>query len=596
MHKRHEAETTSAEDIPVRVAHRVTLGRVLALAYPHRWTLAVGFVALIFASGINLLFPYLIRQLLNDELGISLEQDLSLIALGLIGLFAFQALFFYIRHYTFQSVGYRAVAEVRKMLFEAIIRQDIAYFDSARVGDLLSRLSSDTQLVQRAVTINVSVALRYTLQVLGGTALMFYISPQLSMVIVVLIPLVVLSSIYWGRRLRKLSRSMQQEFGAASASAEESIGAIRTVRIFSSIEREAQRYGKKIEEALQLGIARAHFAALFSSSMVFVMHSSIAVILWYGGVLIVNQTLSVGDVTAFLLYGVIVAASFGFLAGVWEEFMQAVGAAERIFEIVDRASALPVPARPAELPPDAPASVEFQSVTFAYPGRADVTVLRDLSFKISAGETVAFVGPSGAGKSTIAALVPRFYDPQAGKVLFSGVNVAELSLEDLRSRISIVAQEPQVFSVSIADNISYSRPGASREEIVQAAEAANIREFIESLPDGYDTLVGERGVQLSGGQRQRVAIARALLKDPSFLILDEATSALDSENEALVQQALERLMEKRTTLIIAHRLSTVQHADRVIVLRNGGIEQIGSHQTLVAEPGLYQTLVQHQLL
>ncbi len=592
MAKRTEEKSPKNVD---PAALRLVAPRVLALAYPYRWTLALGFLALVIASGINLLFPYLIRQVLNGELGLSLENDLSLIAGALIALFAVQAGFFFIRHYTFQSVGYRAVAAVRKMLFEAIVKQDIAYFDSARIGDLLSRLSSDTQLVQRAVTINISVALRYALQVIGGTALMFYISPQLTTVIVVLIPLVVLSSIYWGKRLRKLSKEMQQEFGAASASAEETIGAVRTVRIFSSIDREAARYGKKIDDALRLGIARARFAAIFSSSMVFLMHSSIAMILWYGGLLIVSQELTIGDVTAFLLYGVIVAASFGFLAGVWDEFMQAVGAAERIFEVVDRPSRIVSPAQPLALSTGA-ASVEFKNVTFAYPGRSDVVVLNDISFTIDAGETVAFVGPSGSGKSTIASLIPRFYDPQHGEVLFSGFDIKNLSLEDLRARISMVAQDPQVFSVSIGENIRYARPTASDEEIVAAAEAANIREFIESLPEKYDTLVGERGVQLSGGQRQRVAIARALLKDPAFLILDEATSALDSENEALVQQALERLMENRTTLIIAHRLSTVQHADKVIVIRHGRIEQVGEHQGLVSQPGLYQTLVEHQLL
>ncbi|MCB0344675.1 MAG: ATP-binding cassette domain-containing protein [Bdellovibrionales bacterium] len=593
MRKREENQTRTKADPAVL---RSIAPRVLALAYPYRWTLALGFIALVFASGINLLFPYLIRQILNGELGLSLEHDLTLIAGGLILLFAIQSGFFYIRHYTFQAVGYRAVAAVRKMLFQAIIEQDIAYFDSARIGDLLSRLSSDTQLVQRAVTINISVALRYAIQVLGGTMLMFYISPQLTTIIIVLIPLVVLSSIYWGRRLRKLSKEMQHEFGQASASAEETIGAVRTVRIFSTTERESSRYGSKIDDALQLGIARARFAAIFASTMVFMMNSSIAVVLWYGGLLIVDQQLTLGDVTAFLLYGVIVATSFGFLAGVWDEFMQAVGAAERIFEVVDRPSRIVSPGNPVHLSNGAAASVEFDNVTFAYPGRPDVVVLNKISFSIEAGQTVAFVGPSGSGKSTIAALIPRFYDPQHGRILFAGQDIKSLSLEELRSHISMVAQDPQVFSVSIADNIRYARPNATMQDIAAAAEAANIMDFIESLPEKYNTLVGERGVQLSGGQRQRVAIARALLKDPSFLILDEATSALDSENEALVQQALERLMENRTTLIIAHRLSTVQHADKVVVIRRGAIEQCGEHRTLVEQPGLYQTLVEHQLL
>jgi ATP-binding cassette subfamily B protein len=488
------------------------------------------------------------------------------------------------------------VTDLRAQLFSSTIEQDISFFDSSRVGDLLSRLGSDTELVQRALTINISVALRYFIQVLGGIALMLIISVKLTVLIVMLIPIVIIGSMFWGKKLRILSKRMQAELGEASVIAEESVTSVRTVRVFAGESHEISRYGKAIQTALKTGLSRTSLAAMFSSSMVFVMHSAIALVVWYGGHLVQSGELSVGDLTGFLLYCVIVAVSFGFLANTWVEFMQAVGASERIFEIVDQKATIISPLSPKPIPKAHEAALTFSDVTFAYPSRPAYDVLKQVSFQISPGETVALVGPSGAGKSTIASLIPRFYDPSGGEICYGGVPLNQLSLTELRNEISIVAQQPQVFSCSIGENIRYGRVEASQIEIESAAQAANIHSFIESLPKGYDTLVGDKGIQLSGGERQRLAIARALLKNPSFLILDEATSALDSENEHLVQQALERLMENRSCLVIAHRLSTVQHADAVHVLKDGSICQTGTHQDLLAQPGIYQRLVQHQLL
>ncbi len=570
--------------------------RVLALTLPQARLLSIGLVALAVAGGINLLFPYLIREVLNGKLGVTIQNNLLLITFGLIVLFIFQAIFFYIRHYCFVTAGYTLVADLRRKLYKAILSQDISFFDKARTGDLLSRLSADTQLVQRALTINVSVSLRYILQVIGGIYLMVWISPKLSLVILLLIPLLVVLSTVWGKRLKGLSKRMQEQLGEASVAAEEALGAIRTVRIFAGEDYENKRHDAAINEALSTSVARTKVAAIFSSSMVFLIHSSIAIVIGIGGTLILQSQLTIGDLTAFLLYCVIVAVSFGFLASAWEEFLQAVGASERIFELIDSKPSVVSPENPRSLPPRHAGSVEFKSVSFAYPGRPDMTVLKNVNFRIDEGNTVAFVGPSGAGKSTIGALIQRFYDVSSGSVSYCGFDVRELELSQLRADISVVSQESQVFSVSIRDNIAYGKIGAAQAEIESSADAANIHNFVKGLPLGYDTLVGDRGVQLSAGQRQRICIARAILKNPRFLILDEATSALDSENEQLVQSALKSLMHGRTTLIIAHRLSTVQHADKVFVVSDGEICQQGTHRSLVGVEGIYQNLVQRQLL
>ncbi len=574
--------------------------RILQFAKPQALLLTGGFIALILASGINLLFPWLIKELLNGNTGLSLANDLKTIAIALVGLFFIQSLFFYFRHLMFHIAGYRVVSDIRKKLYTSMISQDISFFDREKVGDLLSRLSTDTQVLQRAVTVNLSVAARYLFQVVGGVILMMTISPSLSLSILAVIPVMIVAGAVWGKKLRKISKNMLEKTGEASTAAEESLGSVKTVRSFTGENREVQRYADAVDEALSLGVARSKFGAMFSSTMVFLMHSTIAVILCIGIQRVVSGTMSEGDLTAFVLYAGIVSVSFVFLIGVWDDFMSALGAGDRIFAVLDQVASVTTAQNAVEIPNTAsqtsPALVEFQNVNFNYPSRPELGVLEDLSFQIKQGETLALVGPSGAGKSTIASLIPRFYDPIKGSVFYKGLNLKELSTCELRQEIAVVEQNPQVFSVSIKDNILYGNPEASDAELIKAIKSANLEEFIDQLPEGVDTLVGNRGIRLSGGEKQRLAIARAIIKDASLLILDEATSSLDSVNEHLVQQALETLMTGKTCLIIAHRLSTVQHADKVIVLRNGQVVESGTHSSLLAEDGLYKNLVNHQLL
>lgn len=576
--------------------------QLLRFALPHKRLLIIGLLALGAASGINLFFPYFIREILNGKLGLSMANDLPIIVMTLIGLFFVQSLMFYIRHRSFASAGFFVVADLRRELFRALVNQDIAFFDRSRVGDLMSRLSSDTAQVQGALTVNISVAIRYILQVLGGIILMAFISPRLTLVIILLVPLLLTASRWWGVRLAKLSRAMQQQLGETAVVAEEALGSIRTVKMFAGSAFEESRYNRALERTLTLGIERSRFAALFSSAMVFVVYSAIALILWYGGNLMLTNALTVGDLTAFLLYCVVVAVSLGFLVGAFDDFFHAAGSGMRILELLHSAPTLISKVPPTPLPSvsaivsNSVPHISFHNVTFAYPSRPTANVISDLTFSVPYGNTVAVVGSSGAGKSTVTALISRFYDPQSGVIRYGDVPLTDCDPNELREQISIVAQDVTVFSTSIRENVQYGRIGATDHEVEEVCRAANLHEFVLSLPQQYDTLVGDRGVLLSGGQKQRLAIARALLKDPKLLILDEATSALDSENEQLVQQALRELMRGRTTIIIAHRLSTVQHADAVLVLSAGQLIEQGRHEELVRQGGVYHSFVERQML
>ena len=570
--------------------------RLFSLALPHKGTLLAALFFLAGATGINLLFPELIRRLLNLEEKSYLIDNLESIALVLVTLFGIQALCIYMRSYLLGIVGQKVVAKLRQDLFTALIQQEIAFFDRQRIGDLVSRLASDTTLVQSAVSTSISVFIRYSLQVLIGMALMLSISIELTLAIIVILPLLVTVSIYLGKKLKRLSKAVQEQLGLANVVAEETTYSARTVKAFGKEAYESKRYSLAIDRALELGIKRTKVSAFLQSFVSFLMNAAIVLVMFYGIYMVQSSPLSVGDLTGFLLYGVLVAVSFAFLAGTYSDFTQAMGASERIFEILDREPDLPVPKAPDNLPSPARGEVTFDDVSFEYPSRPGERVIDTISFRLMQGETLALVGPSGAGKSTVVALILRFYDASSGRITFDGFDIRRVSTHALRSRIAVVSQEPEVFSATIAENLRYGKLDAPTEELEAVCEQANLLEFIQGLSNGFNTHVGDRGIQLSGGQKQRLAIARAMLKNPALLLLDEATSALDSENERLVQDAIRSLMKNRTTLVIAHRLSTVKNADQLIVLDHGRVVQQGKHETLREAEGLYSQLVARQEL
>ncbi len=570
------------------------LARLLRLALPYRGALILGLIALAGGTGVNLLLPEVIRHFLNEQKLDLLQSSPVLVGGFLLGLFALQGICFYFRSYLFGAVGQKVVNDLRKKLYDAIIAQPISFFDTHRIGDLVSRISADTLMVQDAVSIKISVFIRYALQVAVGILLMVFLSLRLTVLILIVLPILIGLSVVLAKQLRKWSKRQQTELGNATTIAEETIGGVRIVKAFNRTGTESNRFHNSIDQVLFAGLSRTRVSAFFSSFVSFLMNASIIFVLMYGIFLVNQESLSIGDLTAFMLYGVIVAVSFAFLAGGYGEFVQALGAAERIFELLDREKEFEISTTGNEHSLTPPLSIEFKKISFSYPSRQDTKALKDLSFTLEPGTTTALVGPSGSGKSTIVNMLLRFYEPSEGELLFNGKSSDLYSPRTIRSHSALVPQDPQLFAVTLAENLRYGKPDATQAELEKACLEANILDFIESLPDGFETYSGERGVQLSGGQKQRIAIARALLRNPALLILDEATSALDSESEHLIQQALQELMKSRTSLVIAHRLSTIQNADQIVVLQDGKIVERGNHQTLLSQEGLYKRLVEKQ--
>lgn len=483
------------------------------------------------------------------------------------------------------------VASLRVNLYSALIRQEIGFFDQRRTGELTNRLASDTTVLQNAVTVNLSMALRFALQVLGAIAILLWTSWKLTLIMLAVVPLVAAGAGIYGRKLRQVSKDVQDALAVSSEVAEETLSGVRTVRAFAREEAEVSRYRDAVDESFRLARYRAKLGAIFTGGISFAGYGAIAAVLWYGGVMLSEGELSFGELTSFLLYTFTVAFSIGTLSGLWADFARAAGASERVFELIDRQPEVSAEGKRLET---VRGELELDAVHFAYPTRPETPVLQGLSLSLQPGRVVALVGPSGGGKSTVAALLCRLYDPQQGMLRLDGHPYEALDASWLRQQVGVVSQEPILFATSITDNIRYGRLAATDAEVQAAAIAANAHEFVSAFPESYQTLVGERGVRLSGGQKQRIAIARALLKDPAILVLDEATSALDAESEHLVQEALERLMRGRTTLVIAHRLSTVKDADRVVVLDKGQVAEAGTHEALVAQKGLYRRLVERQ--
>lgn len=583
-----------AEPAPPKTLKPASLTRLFSLAKPEIGRIAVGTFFLIISSLTGLLVPQLFRVILDRAVG---QGDgtwtIDRAALGLVGLAAFQALAGSIRFIYFTTSGERVVTRLRKDLFESLLSQEIAFFDEHKTGELTSRLSADTTLVQNAVSVNISMGLRFGAQVLGAIGFLFYTSWQLTLIMLAVVPPVALGAVAYGRRVRALAREAQDALARANEIADETLGGMRTVRAFAAERAEEQRYATAVWDAFKVMWRRILMSAAFMSISSFAAFAALAVVLWQGGRYVESHDMTAGELTSFLIYTLTVAFALGGISELWADLMRASGAAERVFELLDRKPHIPL--TDGKKLDDLSGQVELRNIVFAYPSRPEAPVLRDVSLALSPGEVMALVGPSGSGKSTIAGLLLRLYDPNKGQVLVDGHDLHDLSPEWLRQHVGIVAQEPLLFSCTIAENIKYGKTGASEQEVIAAAKMANAHDFIMKFPQGYQTLVGERGTKLSGGQKQRIAIARAVLKNPRVLILDEATSALDSESEHLVKEALDRLMKGRTTLIIAHRLSTVMGADRVVVLQDGVIVQSGKHAALVQEDGLYRKLVERQL-
>ena len=556
---------------------------------PYRKHFAIAMVGVIVSSGLGLVFPRIMGSLVDSALQSGADTSkLDTFALLLLGIFFVQGAFSYLRIYFLSATGEGVVADLRSHVYQHIMTLPVKFFDSRKTGEITSRLTSDVSVVQATVSSALAAAISQAITLIGGLALMFVASVTLSAAVLSFLPVAIVAAAIFGRKLRRISTDYQDKVADANASAEEAITANRVVKWFTAEETEIRRYVGKVQESYRVALRRARLRALFSPFVQFVGFGTIALVMWIGGRQVLAGSLTAGELVTFLLYTLTVAGAIGAFTGLYGQLQEALGASRRIFELLGERSDISDPATPATLETVA-GRITFEDVGFRYSDR-DVDVLDSVNLEVAPGEVVALVGPSGAGKSTIVQLIPRFFDPTSGRILIDGVDLRDLRLRDLRSYIAAVPQETQLFSGTIMENLLLGEPDATPAEVRAAAVAANAHDFIESFPSGYDTIVGERGVKLSGGERQRVAIARALLNDPRILILDEATSSLDSESEAAVQEALDRLMEGRTTLVIAHRLSTVRDAHRLAVIDSGRIVQEGNHEQLLAEGGLYADL------
>ena len=564
------------------------------LAYKGR--IAAAIAALILASAATLVVPIAVRRVIDFGFSDEGRAYIDAYFVVLLIVVALLAVASALRYYLVITLGERVVADLRAAVFRHLTSLDPAFFDQTKSGEIVSRLTADTTQVKAAFGVSVSIALRNLFLFFGAAALMIVTSPKLSALVLVAIPVIVVPLVISGRAVRRRSRAAQDRLADASAYAAEAIGAVRTMQAFGMESRTASSFAAAAKEAFGAARLSTTMRALLTGTAIFLISASVVAVLWYGAQDVLAGEMTGGRLSQFVLYAVFAASSLGQLSEVYGELAQAAGAAERLGEILAAKPAIEAPKNPKPLPQPPLGTIAFQDVDFSYPTRAGQATLHDLGFTVAPGERVALVGPSGAGKSTVLQLLLRFYDPQSGTILVDNVPIQEADPFELRHRMALVPQEPTIFAASVLDNIRYGRPEAAEEDVRRAAALASADGFIQALPDGFGTVIGERGVTLSGGQRQRLAIARAILKDAPILLLDEATSALDAESERKVQAALERLMEGRTTLVIAHRLATVRSADRILVMDQGRIVEEGTHEALLARDGLYAHLARLQFI
>ena len=575
-----------ATDVQVKPQKLGALKALWPFLYPHRWVVVCAFVALTIAAGSVLAIGQAIRRVMDHGFaGNAAFIDLYFVAL--LGVVCVLAAATFARYFLVTWLGERIVAEVRQAVYANVLTLDPAYYDELRTGEVISRLTADTTLIQTVVGSSVSIAMRNLLLFIGGSVLLVISSPKLAGFVFVLVPAVVGPIVLIGRRVRRLSRDSQDRVADLASHAGESLGAIQTVQAFCHEAVDTFRFNGISEKAFATAIRRTSARAWLTAIVMLLIFGAVDLVVWVGAKDVIADKMSGGELAAFVFYAIVVAGALGALSEVYGELQRAAGATERLIELLHAKSQIieAVPALPLVRPPRG--AVHFEAVEFHYPSRPHDRALNGFDLKIEPGANVALVGPSGAGKSTVFQLMFRFYDPQGGRVLFDSLDVRDLDPLALRGQLSLVPQDPVIFATDVTENIRYSRPGAGDDEVRLAADAANALGFIEALPEGFSTYLGERGVRLSGGQRQRIAIARAILRNPTVLLLDEATSALDAESERMVQSALERLKAERTTITIAHRLATVLKAERIFVMDKGRVVEAGSHDELIARSGLY---------